>query len=135
MISHSQKVAFSDKELDLLKQATMLTSKIDDIPYLRCHEVARAIGSILQLSVQDGYFGSVEHSWLWSTSTESKRFPPNVLDVYAIGSLPQVQLISMRYMLPHNENYVWEVYGTFRTDIKQDVVDQLIELCLYHGPK
>jgi hypothetical protein len=127
MISHSQKVIFSPNELILLKHATKLATRIEDIPNLRCHEVARAIGYVLRLPIQDGYFGYAEHSWLWTESNDSEHFPKNILDVYTIGSLPQVQLISMGYTLPHNENYMWEMYGTYRKDIDEAIIAKILK--------
>ncbi len=126
MISHSQKVIFSPNEMILLKHATALIKRIHDMPNLRCHEVARVIGYVLRLPIQDGYFGHVEHSWLWTEQVDSKHFPKNILDVYTIGSLPQVQLKSMAYMLPYNENYLWEKYGTYRKDINEEIIANLL---------
>lgn len=53
--------------------------------WVRCHELTRAVGMIIGLSWIDGRFGIVEHSWL-------ELAGGLVLDVYAVGSLPQVQI-------------------------------------------
>jgi len=77
-------------------------------PELRCHELARAVASSLawwrerrphdallmhgvDVRVVDGAYGAVDHSWL-------VLFKPDLteaalLDVYAIGRLPAVQLV------------------------------------------
>lgn len=76
----------------------------------RCHELARAIGQIHGLQVQDGYYGYVEHSWCWMTPWMEVElgYPliPNLLDVYAVGKLPMVQLHDMQHAsLGHVHGY------------------------------
>lgn len=54
---------------------------------------ARFVGARLDLVVQDGYFGFVEHSWLWTGPQPQLIWQiPNILDTYVPGALPQVQL-------------------------------------------
>lgn len=84
---------------------------------LRCHELTRAIHLTVyeteyKLDVIDGKCGPVEHSWL--------RFSDGViLDVYAPGRLPAVQLV---------DPIVGTMYqaGKRRDDIKQMIIDQLV---------
>jgi len=93
---------------------------------VRCHELARAVGRMLGLQVQDGLYGFVEHSWLWLSSPEAdyRRFPryhlPKILDVYVPGSLPQVQLVDTASGLCHRY-----LPTEPRTDIVDDTVDWL----------
>lgn len=110
--------------------------------WLRCHEVARAVGDILQLEVQDGFYGVVEHSWcrisrsigansenvddgnpLRPLRTKSPYLESwSVLDVYAIGRLPQVQLVSSIAGIRDFRS------AAARDDIDHQVVMKLIKL-------
>lgn len=80
---------FRADEILLLQQAVTI---VDCLPHddthtkLRCHEVARIVGTILRLDVIDGHYGAVDHSWCL---TPRKR----ILDPYCVGRLPQVQLV------------------------------------------
>jgi len=91
---------------------------------LRCHEMARAVTRLLdpaegvQVHVEDGKFGAVEHSWLLLVGRG-----PAILDVYAVGTLPPVQLHDMSPALPTMRNYE---KGFPRTDIREDVVDTVV---------
>lgn len=62
---------------------------------LRCHELVRAVGGILGLVPVDGTYGAVEHSWLVPRKEQGW-----LLDVYAVGRLPQVQLVDTTSLLP-----------------------------------
>lgn len=122
MIGYSANEVFSQNSQQLLALATLIVSsfpEIDDAGELiRCHEVARAVGEILQLEVVDGRYGMVEHSWL-----ELSR--GRILDVYAMGRLPPVQLVmSSALTIPE---YQAHKAGTPRDDIRADVVGKLIE--------
>jgi hypothetical protein len=65
-----------------------------------CHEVAAAVGSVLGLSPVKGTYGGFDHSWLVLPSG-------HVLDVYAPGRLPPVQLVHVgAYALPESGLYV-----------------------------
>ena len=106
MKGYAEREVFTERELTLLNMATAL---VDLVPYeldgepVRCHELARAVGVVLDLQHEDGKFGFVEHTWLW-TSPLGEIAPwhlPNILDVYVPGSLPQVQLVHMKAGLPH----------------------------------
>jgi len=84
---------------------------------LRCHELARAILSILDedpinLEVVDGHCGPVEHSWL--------RYGDGlIIDAYAPGRLPAVQIV---------DPLVGSGYrpGPERRDIRHAVVARLV---------
>lgn len=102
MRSYSETHVFTPEELDLLQRAMYLVAAIPDVPGLRCHEVARAVGKVLGLQVQDGHYGLVEHSWLWTRPWTWGKYPPSVIDVYSVGSLPQVRLVDVSCIgLPH----------------------------------
>lgn len=97
---------------------------------VRCHEVARIVASILNLWVQDGFYGYVDHSWCW-TREPPKEFigmsnMPNILDPYCVGSLPQVRLLAGgSTSLPHTGTSYR--MGLPRTDINQKFVDKTVQ--------
>lgn len=89
---------------------------------VRCHEVARAVGRILGLPVQDGHFWTVEHSWLWTE--EPRGFMPNIIDVYSVGRLPVVQLVDSRDLRAYARDFR---PGKRRKDIRWKVVGAMLE--------
>ena len=109
----------SDREL--LARATAL---VDRCPskhegrWVRCHELARAVGRVLGLEVVDGSYGASDHSWL---IVPRPGRPMLILDVYVPARIPQVQLAC--YWLGAPATYR---AGPTRTDIREDVVDALI---------
>lgn len=125
---------FTEWERELWHRATRmveLAPEIDETGELiRCHELARAVGRVLELEVCDGRFGFVEHSWLWLTESmyreDDGSFPkfaaPNVLDVYVPGVLPLVQLAHAASALPFPYAPAW----TPRIDIRESTVDYLV---------
>jgi hypothetical protein len=115
----------SERDKGLLRRAEALVASLPDEATpgeVRCHELARAVGRVLGLPVQDGRYGMVEHSWLWTEEPRGRQ--PNVIDVYAVGRLPMVQLVDMGHFLPENRSYV---PGPERDDVRGDVVDLLVE--------
>lgn len=129
MIAYAEKEVFSEREVGLLRLAEDLIRPVPhelDGQLVRCHELARAVGRCLDLEVEDGHFGFVEHSWLWTEPLRSKHEwrLPNVLDVYVPGSLPQVQLVDMVSGLPHRYS-ARQIKGLV---IREDVVERLIEI-------
>lgn len=152
----------NELELRAFYRATELVARVSDIPGamrtgdLRCHELARAVAKRLwdedeqgphfdpdlerlNFGVQDGSFGATDHSWIWLGATptlEEVRIGavPNLLDVYAVGSLPMVQLIHTAPILgrvrlhsePGDTRRAYRVSkpGEWRTDIRpQDIHD------------
>ena len=121
MRSYSETNVFSSSEVEALQRATRLVVAIPTRiggPLLRCHEVARVVGRILDLDVQDGHYGAVEHSWVY---TENAR---SILDVYAVGRLPMVQLVDARALLPTGRAYY---PGPTRDDIDETAVRELVQ--------
>lgn len=138
MQSYSERHVFSATELRQLQLATrMVASLSHSLPgvncEVRCHELARAVGHLLDLPVVDGYYGhGIEHSWLWTSplvrvqaDAYSPWALPNILDVYVPGGLPQVQLFHTASALPLNHRL-----GPARSDVKEDVVQLLVKLLL-----
>jgi len=127
MRNYSEYEIFHSKELEHLKKAQELIQLIPDEFMasdwkLRCHEVVRAVGVQLGLQVVDGLYGCVDHSWLL-TGFRGPR--SNILDVYAVGRLPQVQLIDMWYVGPRHDSLYKPKDD--RTDIDCAVVEQLLQ--------
>jgi hypothetical protein len=125
MISYSEREIFSEKEQELLWRATELVKRVQVEP--RCHELARAVGQVMKLPYQDGYYGFVEHTWLWTEEREEYHpwSLPNLLDVYAVGSLPQVRLVDMQHGgVGHVQIYR---IGLPRTDIREPAVALLVD--------
>ena len=131
MITYSEREIFCSNDVRLLKVAEKLIGKINERNFdgeLRCHELARAVGQVLELPHQDGEYLFSQHTWLWVGPVQPNRAKagqyPSILDVYAVGSLPQVQLFDTFPLLGR----VGTVYkpGPERTDIKQGVVDELV---------
>jgi hypothetical protein len=130
--SYSEREVFTPDEVELWRRAVRYVDRIPE--YLadsRCHEVARAVGELLSLPHQDGFYGFVDHTWLWTrpldrTAGRMGRIGfPHVLDVYRVGSLPMVALVDGAHTsLPH----VGWAYrpGTERTDVDSDRVKTLV---------
>jgi hypothetical protein len=101
---------------------------------LRCHEVSRAVGEVLGLQVQDGWHGRCDHSWLWMPNSKDHR--DAILDVYAVGRLPMVQLVSLDSATGHYAAGHYAAGGSAslyresrpRTDIDAQIVTRLVEL-------
>lgn len=132
MISYSEREMFCANDVRLLNVAEHLVGKINEQDFdeeVRCHELARAVGQVMELPHQDGHYLFAQHTWLWVSQIEPEHeergeYPP-ILEVYAVGSLPQVQLLDTFPPL----NRVGTVYkpGEARTDIRHDVVATLVE--------
>lgn len=131
MIGYAEKEVFTDQEKALWVRAVRL---VEFAPYfdgtnepIRCHELARAVGAVLNLEHEDGRFGFVEHTWLWTTPREPRLTPwvlPNVLDVYTPGSMPQVQLVHMANGLPHR----YSLQCVSALDVRHDIVGRLVRV-------
>jgi len=104
----------------------------DGVSTLRCHELARAVNIALedpQTEVQDGWFHTREHSWIWTHPFPEERpirTPlPKILDVYQPGTLPQVVLLDFSNVLVWYRTYVWNA-ASGREDINVEVVKELL---------
>jgi hypothetical protein len=135
VIGYSAADVFSSECLALWVRATAAVGRVDDYDTkpVRCHELARAVAeflSLLRACVQDGFYGFVEHSWLWvpgpPEGTVTKRLGwPHILDVYSVGQLPMVRLVAGDNAgLPH---VGWSYRpDSPRTDIDRAVVERLV---------
>jgi len=137
MKSYSETNVFTTDELALLGRATAYVARVDEDAFkepIRCHELARAVGRLLRLEYEDGVYsllpeigGGIDHSWLL-VPRDTKggiRVGCSILDVYAIGSLPQVQLLHCGTTAPHHENFI---NRGKRDDIDEVVVEQLVQM-------
>lgn len=108
MRGYAETSGFTGRAQDLLREAQEIVALIPDPaegrPCWRCHEVAHAAGDLLGLKVVDGMYGAVEHSWLLIPDG-CRQDEDVILDVYAVGVLPQVLLVSTYAALPHHETY------------------------------
>lgn len=149
MKSYAEVEVFQKWELRAFKRATELVACVPESTIggseLRCHELARAVmiklvedwalsparrnpdelSHGLELQVIDGYYGMIEHSFIYLGRIMEGGFgaPPNVLDVYTPGRMPQVQLVSSSSTLPF-----YYRRGQPRTDIKMNVIDELMSI-------
>ncbi len=145
MIGYAERECFDAAELKLLRRASELVALAPyELPSgtVRCHELTRAVGRILDLPVQDGHHGAVQHSWLWTGKFPVESKHPNILDVYCVGRMPQVQLADTFAGAGHwttwshralyeplsNEAKVNKLggVGALRDDIRRDDVDTLV---------
>ncbi len=136
MISYSARRIFKVRELELQAEAERLVASVPtDIvsDEIRCHELTRAVGRILDLQYQDGFYGFVDHTWLWTTpfksnvlNEQSRLGFPNILDVYSVGSLPMVRLVDAQHTsLPH-VGWAYRPHKE-RDDIRESVVETLVK--------
>jgi hypothetical protein len=139
MNGHSANNIFTDAELELHRQTVTLIGGLPEVPWTRCHELARAVAiffrrSPLKLNVVDGRFGIADHSWI-------EIHNPNrhiILDVYAVGSIPIVQLHDVGTLSLRGARAFVE--GPPRDDIDDVSLEALlhhmnsVQKCLTHSP-
>lgn len=91
--------------------------------FLRCHEIARAFAHVMELPFEDGHYCAVEHSWLY-VKHPKEAYAECILDVYAVGRLPMVQLVDVKTAsLSHYKLYR---EGKKRTDIRERDVEKVL---------
>jgi hypothetical protein len=127
MIGYSISQIFTLTELELSRDVTSAVIGLPEDEHLRCHELARSIAihfadHPLKPYVVDGKFGLVDHSWIQFGAGPKER--GHILDVYAVGASPMVQLIDAWSLGLRSARQF--VAGVTREDIRQDVVDQLL---------
>lgn len=149
MKSYSERCVFPPALVRLHAFLSDVLERFDSSPYglesgneLRCHELTRAVKRFLQhgdvpyhppnITLFDGKYSVVDHSWLelllqkgdpGKAGTDDPGFAGTslyILDVYAVGQLPQVQLLDIAFSLPHRANYRAQAR---RDDIDMDVVN------------
>ncbi len=135
--SYAETTVFGTDEIRKYMLAAMLVGGLDhNFNDVRCHELARAVGKFISLPHQDGYFEGVEHSWLWTREIETDELsfmyksgalgirPPSIIDVYAPGCIPMVQMVDPgAWQLPYRRAYR---VGKPREDIRENVIARLL---------
>lgn len=113
--------AFTRQQLDLLREATTI---VDLLPVAswRCHEVARVVGKLLKLDVVDGQYGGMQHSWCTLEPLEETRWGAKLLDPYAVGRLPQVQLVFIPRHLWMPGGGLYRPDGKPRADVNDGMI-------------
>ena len=124
---------FTGAEKVFLEAAARIVDLLPEITpdgeLIRCHEVARIVGCLLKLEVQDGKYGLHDHSWLW-TGPFHPRWPrsldpPKILDPYCVGNLPIVRILDPASSVPHL-GWMYRP-GPVRDDVLKDFVDSEVE--------
>jgi transposase len=138
MIGYAERNVFSRMAAGALKIADALVEGVGvgwgDA--LRCHELARAVQICLREAgyprarIVDGRMGSIDHSWIVLPGCELQAGSDSapILDVYAPGRLPQVQLIDASWVI--SADYV---VGSERLDVRRDIVRQLVQEMTFSG--
>ena len=122
MRTYSEREVFDRDDLAtyrLAERFVRLAPSVDrDGKELRCHEMARAVAMFAQLppdSVRDGYYElGCQHSWIVLPSR-------HVLDAYAVGRHPPVQLVAVVTTIP--KRFVERDLGIA---VDQETVDWLL---------
>ena len=130
-------------DIELFNYATVLANSLPervDTPNaahlsIRCHEVVRALQGPLaavadrleaqgrsprRLFIADGTYHHYDHSWLALSAVGDDVRAHAILDVYAVGRLPLVQLVYLS-----NDLRAYHETEDFRDDIREDVVQAL----------
>lgn len=114
-------LVFTPQEVASWHRATTFVDRLPESGTVRCHEITRAVYKALDSyglqhywEVVDGVFGHVDHSWLVGKKTDT------ILDVYAVGSLPMVQLINTTFLGVRDARRYKE--GCTRKDINEVII-------------
>lgn len=135
--SYAETDIFTEQEIQDYQNSSALVDSLGrEFSDVRCHELARAVGLVLDLPFQDGYFEMVDHTWLWTRELTDKEQSfmyksgnaaagPHIIDVYTPGCVPMVQLVDTNsWQLPYKRSYR---PGQTRIDIRDSVVSRLLE--------
>lgn len=135
MKGYAHSDVFSYSEQVVWKHANNLVEKVPECT-VRCHELARALAHHLawywsmHFEVIDGQAGPVQHSWILLPAElrlEGRR-GQTILDPYAPGRLPMVQLVDpivQMEMGPGRMRFMYQ-QGEQRVDVNDDLVRHLM---------
>jgi hypothetical protein len=119
MITYAERVCFRASHLRLLSRVEACVSRVSPSwgNELRCHELARAVHLAVtdhehKITVIDGKCGPIEHTWLYLGGGV-------ILDPYAPGRLPAVQLVDLVVGTAYRS-------GDPRSDIRYTIVNRLV---------
>lgn len=120
MITYAMRKVFTVGQINAWEEVAHRVGKLSDRwgDELRCHEIVRALWSILpgdRWHAFDGKCGPVEHSWLVFAGDLHRLV---IVDPYAPGCHPSVLLLDMLAASHY-------VRGDERKDINYDLVHQL----------
>jgi hypothetical protein len=128
--SYSERRVFTPPEISAWRRAQQLVGLVSDDGggEVRCHELARAVRRCLLSEglldgwtcvVRDGSLCGIEHSWIEivARSGDPRR---SILDVYAPGRLPQVQLVDHHFAVAREY-----LVRLDRSDVDSSVVRRL----------
>lgn len=128
MISYSERVTFSPQDAEAFRLARALVGRVRshlayDGQEIRCHELARAVVRVLtarglEAVVVDGSLWLIEHTWILLPGQGDQK----LLDVYAPGRLPQVQLLDVHPSVTRG----YRASPAHRDDVRDRVVDDLV---------
>jgi hypothetical protein len=132
MKGYAETEIFTADEMALHQRATALVASLaqlapEEQAKVRCHELARAVGRVLGLEVQDGRYGACDHSWCWT----APRPRGHVLEVYAIARVPMVQLVDHTALgLPEHLGYRPFDLATLKlsTPIDDELINRMVRL-------
>lgn len=144
MKSYHEGTTFKPEMLAYLERATEIVARIPETQLsqeaakrignatFRCHELTRVVAKILHLDFVDGVYGAVDHSWILIPDIRNGWISSVILDVYAVGRLPMVQLVDPRVPGLHN---LYKMRDQ-RTDIDEVTVRELgVKLSLIQEAK
>ena len=98
MIGYAATQHFTKEDVLAARLAHKLVEKMPE-DGRSCHDVAAAVGKAIGIEPTRGWYGDVEHSWIVLESG-------HILDVYAPGRFPMVQLVHARgTTLPEASSY------------------------------
>ena len=140
MKGYSEQCVFLPPVIQLYSFISKVLERFDSSPYdlgpgkeLRCHELTRAVKRFLlreeipyqppNVMLFDGKYSIVDHSWLELLCKNEKGLCSlYILDVYAVGQLPQIQLLDLTFSLPHRTSYRAQ---SRRDDIDMEIVNRV----------
>jgi len=135
MKSYAERTVFSAAHLEAWRRATVLVACLGDDwgDELRCHELSRAVAHVLvkegaSCVVRDGLIHAIEHSWILLRDASGLLEAYAILDVYAPGRLPQVQLVDDHFAVSRGYEP-----GPERSDVRAAIVRCLVEEMMCSG--
>jgi hypothetical protein len=128
LIGYAERCCLLPGAVEAYRRACVLVDRVSHVDRagneVRCHELSRAVAHQLtaigtKVEVVDGSLWWIDHSWILLPG----QVEGALLDVYAPGRVPQVQLL-------HDHHVVTRGYerGPARLDVRTDVVDVLCRL-------
>ena len=126
MKNYAESERFTPEDMQYFVVAQVL---VEQVPakcfgeWVRCHELTRAVAAVMGLEdqVRDGKCMGVEHSWI---ELRVHGTGCVILDLYAPGRMPQVQLVDVHLMV-NKVYYECPIALTVRSDELAWIIDIL----------